>query len=174
MSKTQQLIFVYNAKAGFMHGMMDLVHKTASPKTYPCKLCMVTFSGATMNKLWKRYVANLGFPAIFVHKDEFARLYPKQETRFPVIFLKSETSLDTLISREDFRKIKDLGALMNELSAKLKVATPAKQYKCKECGLHYADEAISKRCEAFCRENNACNLEITKHSIENNENIHSG
>ena len=59
---SKKLIFVYNAKSGFMHSVMDLVHKTASPKTYPCKLCMVTFSGATMNKLWKQYVANLGVP----------------------------------------------------------------------------------------------------------------
>lgn len=63
---SKKLIFVYNAKSGFMHSVMDLVHKTASPKTYPCKLCMVTFSGATMNKLWKQYVANLGVPFFFI------------------------------------------------------------------------------------------------------------
>jgi|GEM_PF-1390812 len=49
-----------------MHGVMDLAKKTASPKTYPCKLCMVTYSGATINKLWKQYVVNLGIPAVLV------------------------------------------------------------------------------------------------------------
>lgn len=74
MKKTnQQLIFIYNAKSGFMHGVMDLMHKTASPKTYSCKLCQVTYSGTTMNKVWKRYVAGLGVPAVFMHKDEFAK-----------------------------------------------------------------------------------------------------
>ncbi len=83
MDNNQQLIFIYNAKSGFMHGVMDLMHKTASPKTYPCKLCQITYAGATMNKFWKRYVASLGIPAVFMHKDEFAKTYPKVNITFP-------------------------------------------------------------------------------------------
>jgi len=39
-------------------------------------------------------------------------------------------------------------------------------YQCPECGLHYEDEETAKQCEAFCKENNACSLEITKMSVE--------
>ncbi len=113
------LIFIYNAKAGFMHGMMDLVHKTASPKTYPCKLCMVTFSGATMNKLWKQYVAGLGIPAIFMHRDEFTKAYPNQHVTFPVVLLVRNGSISTLISSDEFKTITDLSELMNVLTLKL-------------------------------------------------------
>ncbi len=41
-----------------------------------------------------------------------------------------------------------------------------KLYKCPECGLHYEDEQLAKQCEAFCKENNGCSLEITAHSVE--------
>jgi len=121
MEKTnQQLIFIYNAKSGFMHGVMDLMHKTASPKTYPCKLCQVTYSGATMNKFWKRYVAGLGIQAIFMHKDEFAKNYPKVNITFPAILLKTDKTVKTLLSADDFKRIKDLSDLIKTLNEKLK------------------------------------------------------
>jgi hypothetical protein len=44
--------------------------------------------------------------------------------------------------------------------------TKPKLYQCPECGLHYEEEAIAKACEAFCKENKACSLEITKLSVE--------
>lgn len=40
-------------------------------------------------------------------------------------------------------------------------------YKCPECGLHYEDEDIAKKCETFCQEHSACNLEITQYAVEN-------
>ncbi len=42
-------------------------------------------------------------------------------------------------------------------------------YLCPECGLHYEDKAVAEQCEAFCKEHNACSLDITQYSIENKE-----
>lgn len=39
-------------------------------------------------------------------------------------------------------------------------------YQCLECGLHYADEETANACAAFCKEHSACNIDITKHSLE--------
>ena len=39
-------------------------------------------------------------------------------------------------------------------------------YQCPECGLHYTNEEIAKKCEAFCKEHMACSLEITQYSVE--------
>jgi len=39
-------------------------------------------------------------------------------------------------------------------------------YQCEECMLHYMEEKIAEDCEEFCRENNACNIEIIKYAIE--------
>lgn len=169
MKQPRKLLFVYNAKSGFVHSVMDLMHKTASPKTYPCKLCSLTFSGATMNKLWKCYISGLDISAIFMHRNEFSKAYPDQNISFPAILLQSGSSFKTLISCEEFRNIKDLGGLMKELTAKLKDTAPAKRYQCLECGLHYEDEATTKKCAAWCSKYKSCNLEITRTSIESKQ-----
>jgi hypothetical protein len=44
---------------------------------------------------------------------------------------------------------------------------PQKTYQCPECGFHYTDEPTAKKCQAWCREHNSCNIEITKVAIEN-------
>lgn len=41
-----------------------------------------------------------------------------------------------------------------------------KLYECAECGLHYKDAEIARQCEAWCREHQSCNLEITRFSVE--------
>lgn len=116
---SKKLIFVYNAKSGFMHSVMDLMHKTARPKTYPCKLCSLTFSGATMNKLWKRYISDLGIPATFLHRNEFAKAYPDQNMSFPVILIEDDGAITTLVSSNDFKSVSDLSGLMKLLNKKL-------------------------------------------------------
>lgn len=40
-------------------------------------------------------------------------------------------------------------------------------YQCPVCKLHYRDENLAKRCADYCREHNACSLEIIQHSVEN-------
>jgi len=39
-------------------------------------------------------------------------------------------------------------------------------YKCEDCGLHYEDKETADACYDFCTKNHACNVEITKNSIE--------
>lgn len=39
-------------------------------------------------------------------------------------------------------------------------------YQCPECRLHYTDQATAKHCEAWCKEHQSCNLEVTKLSVE--------
>lgn len=41
-----------------------------------------------------------------------------------------------------------------------------KLYQCQECGLHYTNESIAKKCEEFCAKYKSCNLEITKEAVE--------
>ncbi len=41
-----------------------------------------------------------------------------------------------------------------------------KLYQCPGCGLHYHDDATAKACQAFCSQQQACSLEIAKHSVE--------
>lgn len=39
-------------------------------------------------------------------------------------------------------------------------------YQCPECRLHYKDKELAEKCEAWCKENKTCNVEIMKQSEE--------
>lgn len=39
-------------------------------------------------------------------------------------------------------------------------------YQCPECGFHYQDEALAKKCQAWCKEHKSCNIEITARAEE--------
>jgi len=38
-------------------------------------------------------------------------------------------------------------------------------YQCEICGYLYEEKEWAEKCEAWCKENNSCNLEITAHGI---------
>lgn len=116
---SQKLVFVYNANSGFINAVTDLIHKSIKPSTYPCDLCRITFDGPTMNKVWKKYIVNLPFPAEFLHRDEFEKAHPKIISKYPVVFLFGATDHSTLISPEDINKLNDVADLMALLSSKL-------------------------------------------------------
>jgi hypothetical protein len=72
----QRLIFVYNADAGLLNGLKDLVHKAVSPGTYACDLCAITYDLTGMRKDWKQAIQGLPLPVEFLHRDEFSKAYP--------------------------------------------------------------------------------------------------
>jgi|SaaInlStandDraft_1057018.scaffolds.fasta_scaffold659425_1 hypothetical protein len=39
-------------------------------------------------------------------------------------------------------------------------------YTCSVCKMKFQEEIWAKKCDKWCLENNSCNEEITKHSIE--------
>lgn len=39
-------------------------------------------------------------------------------------------------------------------------------YECADCGLHYKDPQKADECYQFCTTYQACNLKITRHSVE--------
>jgi hypothetical protein len=116
---SQKLVFVYNANSGFLNAITDFVHKSVKPSTYPCDLCKITFDGAAMNKIWKKYISNLSLPTEFLHKDEFEKKYPKIISKYPVVLMLEETHHISLISVSDFKNLNDVPSLMALLSARL-------------------------------------------------------
>ena len=38
-------------------------------------------------------------------------------------------------------------------------------YQCEECGFRYEEQARAEKCEAWCKEHQSCNIEITSHGI---------
>lgn len=41
-----------------------------------------------------------------------------------------------------------------------------KYYKCEECSFLYLDREMAEKCQEWCSEHKSCNLEITKHAVQ--------
>ena len=68
-NNSMQLIFVYNAKSGFLNGVFDYIHKFVSPHTYSCNLCSITYDNIGKKNEWSKYLNSLPINIIFAYKD---------------------------------------------------------------------------------------------------------
>ena len=118
-----RLIFVYNAKAGVLNGLMDSVHKTVSPGTYECDLCAITHGFFTMDKAWRAYLKALPMEAAFYHKPDFSEAFPTHKTMaLPMIALDRDGVLEPLIAADQFKTLKTVDALAAALDGALQAA----------------------------------------------------
>ncbi|GGF07214.1 hypothetical protein [Hymenobacter cavernae] len=108
-----QLLFVYNAEAGAVNGLLDTLHKTLSPSTYACSLCRITYGAMSMRSEWKQFLQNLGLPTRFLHRKEFFREFSQWHHQpLPAAFLQNAAGeWQLLLSKEDFDQA-DLPTLM--------------------------------------------------------------
>ena len=115
-----KLVFVYNAKAGVLNGLMDSVHKTVSPDTYDCDLCAITHGFFTMDKAWRAYLKALPMEAAFYHKPDFAAAFPNEKgLTLPLIALDRDGVLQPLIAAAQFKTLKTVDALARALDTAL-------------------------------------------------------
>jgi hypothetical protein len=115
-----KLIFVYNAKAGLLHGLMDSLRKTLSPGTYECGLCAITHGFFTMDKGWRAYLKSLPHETDFYHKADFGAHFPEQERQaLPLIGLDRDGALTVLLGPEAIKTCPDANSLAAALDAAL-------------------------------------------------------
>jgi hypothetical protein len=80
------LIFVYNADAGWFNMVSDIAHKIFSPATYPCSLCDLTYGVFKIRPEWDEFVQQSPVPFVFLHRDEFLQQFPDyQALPLPVV-----------------------------------------------------------------------------------------
>ncbi len=115
----QQIIFVYNAKAGLLHGMMDSIHKLVSPGTYACQLCALTYGTFQMDARWREYLRTLPLPVTFHHRPDFEAAFPVARITLPAILLHDGNTLITLVSAEEMAPCKTLDDLIARMDAHL-------------------------------------------------------
>lgn len=58
-----------------------------------------------------------------------------------------------------------LGLILTLWLSQLIASRFRKTYTCPACGFKYAEKKWAEQCEAWCREHNSCNIEITKHAL---------
>lgn len=115
-----KLIFVYNANAGLLAGMLDSVHKIASPATYACSLCAVTHGVFSMDSKWRAYLKALPLDTAFYHRPDFrAAFMADKDLPLPLIGIDREGRIETLLSAADLAELHTVDALIAALEARL-------------------------------------------------------
>ncbi len=110
-----RLIFIYNADGGIAQGLLDSIHKTLSPATYPCSLCAITYGLFTMDPRWRAWLKGLPFPAVFYHKDDS----PFGDVALPVVLIEREAQVESLVSAETLNRLGSVDALIAEIERSL-------------------------------------------------------
>jgi hypothetical protein len=110
-----RLIFVYNANGGLAQGILDSVHKTLSPATYPCSLCAITYGAFAMDRRWRAWLKALPVASIFYHKGDS----PYLDIALPVVLAERGGRVETLVSAGELDALADVDALIAMLDARL-------------------------------------------------------
>lgn len=119
-----KLIFVYNANAGLIAGMMDSLHKLVSPQTYACDLCAITYGLTRMDPAWKAWLKAQPFDAIFYHRPDFRAAYPDVAVTLPVILIERAGEIETLVSADDFKVAPTIDALIAFIETRISPSAP--------------------------------------------------
>ena len=113
-------LLVYNADSGIVNIVKDAVWKIASPSTYPCSLCAITYGSVSMRSDWRRFLDGLPLDIVFHHKDDFAADYPGHVVALPAILIASgEAEPHVLVSDAELDTIADTTALMDMVEERL-------------------------------------------------------
>lgn len=100
------LVFVYNANAGIVAGIMDSIHKTLAPQSYACALCAVTHGIFRMNPGWRAWLKRLPIETRFFHRPDFRAAWPGHAGwRLPLVAIERNGALELLIDAAELGQI---------------------------------------------------------------------
>jgi hypothetical protein len=114
-----RLIFVYNANAGIVAGLLDSIHKTVSPATYECSLCGITYGKLMMDRRWKAWLKTLPHEPRFYHRPDFRAAYPAITIALPAILIEHGNRIVPLMTADDIATAGSVDALIAALRARL-------------------------------------------------------
>lgn len=107
-----KLVFVYNAEAGLVRGIMDSIHKLVSPSTYKCDLCAITYGLTRMKDDWRAWLEQFGGPVQFFHRTDFRQVWPGIDVQLPAILAQENGALKVLVSATELAHIDDVSQLV--------------------------------------------------------------
>ncbi len=118
-SSANEIILVYNAWGGIYPGLVDFVHKEFFPKSYPCNLCYQTFGIFSMKKEWRQFIDSLPLKKTELHKENFKRMYEREDMQLPVILISNGKDVQLLFSAAELNQHKSLQELITATKRKL-------------------------------------------------------
>lgn len=120
-SQLPELLFVYNADAGLVNGLLDTLHKTFSPATYACSVCAVTYGATSMRPEWRKFLRQLPATTTFLHRDELQKQLPQLAAQpLPAVFWRvSGLDWELFLSAEELQSARELPRLMQLVQDRL-------------------------------------------------------
>jgi len=116
MIKKKEIYFVYNAKGGKWNYIVDTIHKYASPSTYECNLCQITYD-LKMKKAWKDFVEKTPHQLHFLHSEELNDFgLEKYENQLPICLEKNNEGFKIIIDKEKMNNFKNEFDLISDLN----------------------------------------------------------
>ncbi len=114
-----RLVFVYNADSGLLNAAKDTWHRFASPSTYPCALCKLTYATTGMDNRWRQFVESLDMPVEFLHRDELASRadIDVAGVELPVALFVRDGSTQVVVSAAEMRDAATLDDLISLVTA---------------------------------------------------------
>ena len=116
------IYFIYNAKGDAFSVIGDFFHKSLSPKTYPCKLCDLSYGPIMKKKVWKDFLDTLDIDYKFLYKNEIGE-FSNRIDELPVILIGKKDNVEILLSKEEIDRSKDIYALIDNISLKIQKRT---------------------------------------------------
>jgi transcriptional regulator GlxA family with amidase domain len=113
------ILFVYNADSGAFTAAKDFLHKIASPASYECRLCGITYGTLGMKSEWREFLEGLGHSVEFLHRDEFREKFPGVNYRFPAAFIMTDHKISPWISAEEINECNTMDELIEVVSRKI-------------------------------------------------------
>ena len=115
-----KIIFIYNASDDLLSVSFDFIHKIASPSTYQCSLCKVTYGNFSMHEEWESYIKTLPFKVEFLYKNNYLEFHKDLISKeFPVAYKYDGESYEVLISQHEFDLCDNLNDLMDIINQKI-------------------------------------------------------
>ena len=81
---------VYSAWSRTLH------FKILSPKTYPCKLCAITYDHFGIKKEWGQFIKEMKADIKFLHRDDFLKTYNITYANFSCILTEKDSHIEQL------------------------------------------------------------------------------
>ena len=121
-SQNSKLIFIYNAKSGFINGVFDYVHKFVSPQTYACNLCSLTYDNTGKKNEWSDYLNSLPIEVLFTYKDNLLEdgfILKNRNYELPCIVILDNHEERLFVSKNEIDSVNNLEDLIDLVNKKI-------------------------------------------------------
>ena len=119
MQPGQMLVFVYNLDRSSLFSMTDYHKSSTAAKISPCNLYALVFSPVGMKKGWKRFINDLGIPARYLYRDEFAIETGIGKHTFPAVYIQSGKSFEEIIAADEINRVDSTDSLIALVTQRL-------------------------------------------------------